>query len=44
MTHLSDEQIENDFAQIRGEFQRRNNEIGLEILDHETKRSLVTQL
>ena len=33
MTHLSDEQIEEAFARIRAEFEKRNNETGLEILD-----------
>ncbi len=33
MTHLSDEQIQDTFARIRAEFEKRNNETGLEILD-----------
>jgi hypothetical protein len=33
MTHLSNEQIEDAFARIRAEFEKRNNETGLEILD-----------
>ncbi len=33
MTQLSDEQIEDAFARIRAEFEKRNNETGLEILD-----------
>ena len=33
MTNLSNEQIEETFARIRAEFEKRNNEIGLEILE-----------
>ena len=33
MTHLTDEQIEDAFARIRAEFEKRNNETGLEILE-----------
>ena len=33
MTHLTNEQIEDAFARIRAEFEKRNNETGLEILD-----------
>ncbi len=33
MIHLSDEQVEDAFARIRAEFEKRNNETGLEILD-----------
>ena len=33
MTNLTDEQIEDAFARIRAEFEKRNNEAGLEILD-----------
>lgn len=38
MTHLSDEQIEDTFARIRSEFEKRNNEIGLEILESYEER------
>ena len=38
MNHLSDEQIEDTFARIRAEFEKRNNEIGLEILDSYEER------
>ncbi len=33
MTHLSDEQIEDAFARIGAEFEKKNNDTGLEILD-----------
>ena len=33
MTHLTNEQIEDAFTQIRVEFEQRNNEYGLDILD-----------
>ncbi len=38
MIHLSDEQIEDAFARIRAEFEKRNNETGLEILDSYEER------
>ena len=34
MTHLSDEQIEDTFARIRAEFEKRNNETGLDHSNH----------
>ncbi len=43
MTHLSDEQIEDAFARIRAEFEKRNNEIGLEILDSYEERWAVSE-
>lgn len=33
MTHLSNQQIEDAFAQVRVKFEKRNNETGLEILN-----------
>ena len=33
MTHFTVEQIEEAFARIRVEFEKRNNEVGLDILD-----------
>ncbi len=33
MKYFTDEQIEDSFARIRAEFEKRNNETGLEILD-----------
>ncbi len=33
MTHLTDEQIEETFTRIRVEFEKRDNETGLDILD-----------
>ncbi len=38
MTHLSDEQIEDAFARIRAEFEKGNDETGLEILDSYEER------
>ncbi len=43
MTHLSDEQIEDAFARIRVEFEKRNNETGLEILDSYEERWAVSE-
>ena len=33
MSELTDEKIEDAFARIRGKFEKRNNETGMEILD-----------
>ncbi len=43
MTHLTDEQIEDAFARIRAEFEKRNNETGLEILDSYEERWAVSE-
>ncbi len=43
MIHLSDEQIEDVFARIRAEFEKRNNETGLEILDSYEERWAVSE-
>jgi len=43
MIHLSDEQIEDAFARIRAEFEKRNNETGLEILDSYEERWAVSE-
>ncbi len=42
MTHLSNEQIEDAFARIRAEFEKRNNEVGLEILESYEERWAAT--
>ena len=38
MTHMTDEQIEAAFAQVREKFEARNNETGLEMLDSVEER------
>ena len=38
MTNLTDEQIEDAFARTRAEFEKRNNETGLEILESYEER------
>jgi hypothetical protein len=43
MIHLTDEQIEDAFARIRVEFEKRNNETGLEILDSYEEKWAVSE-
>ena len=43
MIHLTNEQIEDAFARIRAEFEKRNNETGLEILDSYEERWAVSE-
>lgn len=38
MTHMTDEQIEAAFAQVREKFEARNNDTGLEMLDSVEER------
>ena len=38
MTHMTDEQIEDAFIQVREKFETRNNETGLEMLDSVEER------
>jgi hypothetical protein len=38
MTHMTDEQIEDAFIQVREKFEARNNETGLEMLDSVEER------
>jgi hypothetical protein len=43
MINLTNEQIEDTFARIRAEFEKRNNETGLEILDSYEERWAVSE-